>query len=126
MAQTIRPAIIAMLSVVCLGCHKKTVACYTNGLDTSCSVIPSRTRSNVVIRVHVDERHSCSVDGQPLACTNVAKTIRSAHPSDDPTVAVCADRTVTAGAMGPVLGDMSRENLTFRFDCSSGKAPGAT
>ena len=118
--------VITLLLSLCLGCHKQTLACYANSSDAGCSVTPQRKRTDVIVHVYIDEEGACTVDGHPLACSDMAKTIRSAHPLDDPTVTVCAARTVTYDAVGSVMVALNREILTVQFGCSPGEVPGAT
>jgi len=126
LATSLRLTVIALVLSMCLACHKQTVACYSTGVDAGCSVVPVRKRSDLIVHVYMDERRTCTVDGQLVACSDVGKKIRAAHPSDDPTVSFCAARALSYEAIGLVLGTISREVLPMQFGCSAGAVPGAT
>jgi biopolymer transport protein ExbD len=57
------------------------------------------------------------VDNVATSCLEVAKTIRSAHPADNPKVAVCASDTTKYDVVGKVLGALNDEYLTPAFGC---------
>ena len=111
-----RAAPLALL----LGCHGHTVGCYIDGQTAHCAAIPVRQRTSVIVQVNIDENRSCTVDAQPVPCADVGRTIRAAHSSDDPTVSLCASRSVTYDIVGSVLAALTAQFLTVQFACASG------
>jgi biopolymer transport protein ExbD len=126
MTPALRMTVVIALLSLCLGCHKQTVACSANSSDAGCPVTPQRKRTDAIVHVYIAEKDACTVDGHAVACSEVAKTIRSAHPSDDPTVTVCPARTVTYDAVGSVMVELNRAVLTVHFGCSPGEGPGTS
>ena len=58
-----------------------------------------------------------------LCCPDVVKRIRLAHPSDDPKVLFCGDRTLTYEVIGSLPCPIYQDNQPAGFGCASASAP---
>lgn len=101
----------ASFLLACLGSHKDTVADSPHGAR------------DVTVPVYMDEKHACTVDGESVPCPDVGKRIRLAHPSGNPKVLFCGDRTLTYEVIGSLLRSIYQENLPAGFGCASVSAP---
>jgi hypothetical protein len=97
-----------------------TVICVHGDKEFDCSNLPKRPRSFVQVQVVVKEHYSCTVDEHEVACIDVGRYIRSAHPSDDPTVKFCGAPELTSSEVSVVLGSISGEDLPVEFGCAHG------
>jgi hypothetical protein len=102
-----------MAPLLLVGCHESdpTVGCWTDGRSTTCAVIPHRTSTDAVVYVQVTGDGACTVADTPVECSEVGKSIRAAHPLDNPIVRVCGEPTARYEVLGKVMSALSAEYL---------------
>ena len=93
------------------------VICVHDDKAFDCSNLPKRPMSSVRVQVVMKAHYVCTVDGQEVACVEVGRTIRAAHPSDDPTVRFCGEPDMEYSEISVVLGSIDGEQLPLEFGC---------
>jgi biopolymer transport protein ExbD len=94
-----------------------SVKCRVNYENLKCGAEPARKQTDQQIYVQVRDDATCTVDNVATSCLEVARTIRSEHPADNPKVAVCASDRTKYDVVGRVLGALNEEYFTPAFGC---------
>jgi len=91
--------------------------CSVNESTVKCGAGAERKQSNQQIYVHVRDDGSCTLDEIATSCSDLGRSIRAEHPSDDPKVAVCASAKAKYDVVEKVLSAMSEDHLSADLGC---------
>jgi len=88
-----------------------SVKCQVNYENLKCGAEPARKQTDQRIYVQVSDDATCTIDNVATSCQEVAKTIRTEHPLDNPKIAVCVSEKAKYDVVGKLLGTLNEEYL---------------